>query len=263
MGSNTAQLGDGRLWYEREGEGFPVVLVHPDLWDARIWDGQFAEFARYHDVVRYDLRGHGRSDEPVSRYSDLDDLRRLLEVLEIGRCAVVGCGTGARLALDFALEYPELADAIVAVAPALSGYRWSDPGLQILLDEVGRAVREGDPLRAMEMELAVWAPLSARDPSTNGAVREIAMDNVQVLTMDDSLVLPPPPAVMRLREVDAATLIVVGDEDLKETHAIADLMASAIPGALKRVIADADQLVNVRRPDRFNQVLLDFLSFRM
>jgi hypothetical protein len=129
------------------------------------------------------------------------------------------------------------------------------------MDEVARAVRSGDPLRAMEMELAVWAPLSAH-PSAGGAVREIAMANAQVLCIDDSLNEPRPSAVMRLREIDAATLIVVGDEDLNETHAIADLLASSIPGALKRVIAEATSLVNVRRPERFNQVALDFLSFR-
>jgi pimeloyl-ACP methyl ester carboxylesterase len=261
--ASYAKVDDGRLWVERDGEGFPVILIHPDLWDGRIWDGQFAEFARFHDVVRYDLRGHGRSDEPLRPYSDLADLTELLEALSIGRCALVGCGSGARLAIDFAIEHPDLAEAIVPVAPALSGYAWTDPGLDVLHDEVGRAVRDGDPLRAMEMELAVWAPMSARDPSIDGAVREIAMDNVQVLCLDDSLVLPPPPAVMRLREVDAATLIVVGDEDLAETHAIADLIARTIPGAQKRVIADADQLVNVRRPERFNRVVLDFLSFRM
>jgi pimeloyl-ACP methyl ester carboxylesterase len=262
VGRDYAKVDDGRLWYEREGEGFPVVLVHPGLWDARIWDGQFAAFARQHDTVRYDLRGHGRSDEPVSPYSDLRDLRTLLDELEIGRCAVLGVGSGAQLAIDFALGEPERADAIVAVSPAVSGYRWSDRGLELLMEEVARAVREGDPLRAMEMELAVWAPLST-DPSGGGAVREIAMDNVQVLTKDDSLVLPPPPAVLRLREIQAATLVVVGDEDLQETHAIADLLAGSIPGALKRVIAEADQLVNVRRPERFNQVALDFLAFRM
>jgi hypothetical protein len=57
--------------------------------------------------------------------------------------------------------------------------------------------------------------------------------------------------------------VVVGDEDLSETHAIADLLIGSIPGAQKRVIADADQLVNVRRAERFNQVVLDFLAFRM
>jgi pimeloyl-ACP methyl ester carboxylesterase len=258
-----ADVHGGRLWYEREGEGFPVVLVHPGLWDARIWDGQFDEFARRHDTVRYDLRGYGRSEEPDRRYSDLRDLQGLLDALSIGRCAIVGCGSGAQLAVDFALAHPDAIDAIVAVAPALSGYRWSDPGLRMLLDEVDQAISAGDPVRAMEMELAVWAPLSTQDPSADGSVRAIAMENTQVLCVDESLIEPPPPAVARLGDVQAATLIVVGDEDLGETHAIADLLERSIPGARKRVIADADQLVNVRRPERFNQVVLDFLAFRM
>jgi 3-oxoadipate enol-lactonase len=253
----------GQLWYEREGEGFPVVLVHPGLWDARIWDGQFEAFARHHDTIRYDVRGSGRSDGPREPYSDLDDLRVLLDALGIRRCAIVGCGSGAQLAIDVALEHPELVDAIVPVAPSLSGHRWADAGLELLAEEVDRALRAGDPGRAMELELAVWAPLSAEDPATNGAVRSIAMDNVQVLTRDGSLREPRPPAVSRLGEVQAATLVVVGDRDLRETHAIADLIVRSIPGASKRVIADADQLVNVRRPERFNRVVLDFLAFRM
>jgi pimeloyl-ACP methyl ester carboxylesterase len=113
----------------------------------------------------------------------------------------------------------------------------------------------------MELELAVWAPRSSGDPSN--AVREIAMDNAQVLSMDESLMEPAPAAVPRLGDVQAATLVVVGDLDLSETHAIADLLVRSIPGAQKRVISGADQLVNVGRPKRFNQVVLDFLAFRM
>ena len=61
------EIEGGRLYYERAGEGFPVVLIHPSLWDSRIWDPQFEEFAQHHDVVRYDVRGYGRSDLPISR----------------------------------------------------------------------------------------------------------------------------------------------------------------------------------------------------
>ncbi|MEX2406162.1 MAG: alpha/beta hydrolase, partial [Actinomycetota bacterium] len=154
----------GRLWYERAGEGFPVVLIHPGLWDSRIWDGQFGDFALQHDVIRYDLRGYGRSDLPYGPYSDLRDLVRLLEELEVPRCALVGCATGAQLAIDFALAFPEVAEAIVAVSPTVSGYAWEDRGLGVLMDEVARAVREGDLTAAIELELAVWAPVSAEDP---------------------------------------------------------------------------------------------------
>jgi pimeloyl-ACP methyl ester carboxylesterase len=88
------------------------------------------------------------------------------------------------------------------------------------------------------------------------------MDNAGVLDLR-VLVDEPPPAEPRLAELQAATLVVVGDRDLQETHAIADLIARTVPGAQKRVIADADLLVNVLRPERFNRLVLDFLSFRI
>ena len=259
MAEGWVDVDGGRLWYERGGEGFPVVLVHPGLWDSRIWGGQFEEFSRHQDTIRYDLRGSGRSDPPRGRYSDLRDLRTLLDALGIDRFAVVGCGSGGSLAIDAALAFPGSVDAIVAVAPGLSGYEWQDPGLEALTEEVGVAVRAGELRRAMEIELAVWAPLSAAD----AAVHEIAMDNAAVLVADVPRAEPPPPAVPRLGDIEAATLVVVGDGDLAEVHAIADLIAASVPGAQKRVVADADQLVNVSKPEKFNRLVLDFLSFRM
>ncbi|HSJ50836.1 MAG TPA: alpha/beta fold hydrolase [Actinomycetota bacterium] len=260
MADGYVDVPGARLWYERAGEGFPVVLVHPEFWDARIWDQQFERFSQFHDTIRYDLRGYGRSDPPMGPYSELGDLWALLHALKVDRCALVGCGNGARLAIDAALARPETVEAIVPVAPVLSGYSWQDPGLQELVREVDSAVREGDLRRAMDIELAVWAPLSAADPAT--PAREIAMDNTSALLLDDVLLEEPPPALPHLREVRAATLVVVGDEDLREIHAIADLIAECIPGAQKRVVAEADLLVNVRKPEKFNRLVLDFLSFR-
>jgi pimeloyl-ACP methyl ester carboxylesterase len=238
------------------------VLIHPSLWDARIWDDQFDRFSSHHDVIRYDLRGSGRSDPPTRPYSELRDLLTLLEELDIGRCALVGCGSGARLAVDVALASPGVADALVLASPGLSGYVWSDPGLPVLEAEVERAVRAGDLEGAMEMQLAVWAPLGSH-PTSDERVRAIARDNLRVSGRDGASIAAPPSAAERLEEIAAATLVIVGDRDLAETHAIADLLASRIPGASKRVVADADLLVNLRKPEKFNRLVLDFLSFRM
>jgi pimeloyl-ACP methyl ester carboxylesterase len=55
----------GSLYYERAGDGYPVVLIHGKLWDRRIWEPQFLPFAARQDVIRYDARGHGLSDTPA------------------------------------------------------------------------------------------------------------------------------------------------------------------------------------------------------
>jgi 3-oxoadipate enol-lactonase len=252
----------GELYYERAGSGFPVVLVHGALWDRRIWDPQFEAFAARHDVTRYDQRGHGRSAPPVGRYSDVRDLRALLDALGITRCAIVGCSTGAQIAIDFALAHPDVVDAIVPVAPLISGRAWGDRGIEVLAGELRAVVDRGDLRRAVEMELAVWAPLST-DPDADALIHDVALDNASAHAIDTSLVDAPPAALDRLGEIEAATLVVVGDNDVEEIHAMSDLLAEQIPGARKRVIAGADQPVNARRPGKFNTVVLDFLSFRM
>lgn len=69
-----------------------------------------------------------------------------------------------------------------------------------------------------------------------------------------------PPAFGRLEEINAPTLVIVGDEDLSEIRDTADLLVSKIRGARKAVIHDAAHLPNLEHPEKFNRVLLDFLN---
>lgn len=251
----------GDLYVEEAGEGFPVVLIHPGLWDCRIWDAQFEAFAEHHRVVRYDLRGYGLSDPPTGPYSDVGDLRSLLSELAIERCALVGCSSGAQLAIDAALSAPSSVDALVLVSTNVTGYVWEDPALDDRFEAVELAVAADDLQSAVEAQMALWAPL---DPggATTARIRSIASDNARVLRIPETMVEEHEPAVDRLPELEAATLVIVGERDVGEIHAIADLLAERVRGVLKREIHDADHLVMVRQPEVFNRVVLDFLSFR-
>jgi pimeloyl-ACP methyl ester carboxylesterase len=68
-----------------------------------------------------------------------------------------------------------------------------------------------------------------------------------------------PPAVKRLDEITAPTLVIVGDADLEPIRETADLLASSIRGARKAVIHDAAHLPNLEHPQEFNRLVLDFL----
>jgi 3-oxoadipate enol-lactonase len=258
MSEGFADLAEGRLWYERAGSGFPVVFVHSGLMDSRAWEPQFDAFAEQHEVVRYDRRGFGRSDTPTGSFSDLRDLQALLDALGIARCALVGCGEGAGLAFDLSLDAPEAIEVIVAASPRVSGYHWRDPGSEVLADQVARTVGAGDPEGAIELQLAVWAPVTSKaDPG----VRTVALENAPAQRIDPSWREAPPPAVDRLDQLRAAALLIVGEEDIAEVGEIADLVAEHVPGASKRIVAEADQLVNIGKPERFNRLALDFLAF--
>ena len=64
MKSGYAEVNGTRLYYELAGEGDPIVLIHGFTLDTRMWDDQFNEFASNHRVLRYDLRGYGKSAKP-------------------------------------------------------------------------------------------------------------------------------------------------------------------------------------------------------
>jgi 3-oxoadipate enol-lactonase len=150
------------------------VFVHSGLMDARVWEPQFEALAEQHEVVRYDRRGFGRSDAPSGPFSDLRDLRALLDALEITRCALIGCAEGAGLAFDLAFETPDAIEAVVASSPRVTGYPWRDPGADALAEQVARSLAAGDPQSAIELQLAVWAPITSKaDPG----VRTVALSN--------------------------------------------------------------------------------------
>src|SRR5688500_12906627 len=73
--SGFAEVNGTRLHYESRGRGPAVVLLHGGLVDSRLWDEQMKPLSKRFRVVRYDLRGYGRSAEPSESFSHLEDLR--------------------------------------------------------------------------------------------------------------------------------------------------------------------------------------------
>ena len=122
-----AAVNGTRLWYEVSGSGPPLVLIHGHGLDARMWDDQFAPFAEDYRVLRYDLRGFGKSalvgELP---YTHEEDLAALLDHLGFTRAAILGLSLGGRVAIDFALAYPVKTRALIVVDAAISGHPWSE-----------------------------------------------------------------------------------------------------------------------------------------
>jgi pimeloyl-ACP methyl ester carboxylesterase len=251
----------GRLHYEDVGEGPAVTLIHPGLWDMRTWDREFARWpSEGLRVIRYDVRGYGRSDFPQSPFSNPADLWALLDALKVERTALVGCSMGGNIAVTFAVEHPERVWALVTVAAGLSGFEWSDEKWEPVWEPIDAAIEAGDLERATDLSLKTWAPLGV-DDEAGATIRRIAMDNTQNFALDESgleLSSDPPP-ITRLEQIDVPTLVVTGDADVQEMTVIGEILASRIPGAVPAVIEGADHVVNVRRPEAFEAVVLPFL----
>src|SRR5687768_14536272 len=81
--SGSAEVNGTKLYYEAAGSGHALVLLHGGAVDSRAWDDQFAEFSRHFRVVRYDLRGSGKSASPDKPFSNTEDLFGLLKFLKV------------------------------------------------------------------------------------------------------------------------------------------------------------------------------------
>jgi 3-oxoadipate enol-lactonase len=256
----------GLLHYEIAGEGPVVTLIHPGLWDMRTWGREFLTFvdAGYR-VLRYDARGYGMSSrpEPGTTYSHVRDLDALLDAAEVTQTALVGCSMGGAIAIDFLLERPAKVWGLVSVAAGLGGFEATEEEEEWWAQRDGpieAAIEAGDLERAQELRLEIWAPLGTSD-ERGARIRQIAFDNLHEIVMDESGEEQlDPPAAHRLTEVDVPTMILEAEHDPPDMHRIADLLVREIIGSRKVVVEGADHVVNMRQPERFEELVLDFLS---
>jgi pimeloyl-ACP methyl ester carboxylesterase len=260
-------LPDGaKLHFEIAGEGPAVTLIHPGLWDMRTWDPQFHAFVDAgFRVLRYDLRGYGRSSrpEPGITYSHVRDLHALLESEEIAQTGLVGCSMGGGIALDHALVHPAQVWALVLVASALGGFELTEEEEEWWAKReapIEAAIEAGDLERAQDLRLEIWAPLGTGD-ERGAKIRQIAFDNIHEIEMDESAQEQlDPPAAHRLEEYDVPALILEAEHDPPDMARVADLLAWGIMGSRKVVVEGADHVVNMRQPERFSELVFPFLA---
>ncbi|HLZ20988.1 MAG TPA: alpha/beta fold hydrolase [Ktedonobacterales bacterium] len=266
--SGMAAVNGTRLYYEMAGEGHPLVLIHAGIADSRMWDDQFALFAERYRVVRYDLRGFGKSEVPPGPYALRDDLYGLLDFLDIQKAYVIGVSMGGGLAIDFTLEHPDMVGALIPVCAGLGGFEPSATETEIAYREaIEAAEHAGDIERVNDMEVHLWVDGLGRTPeqvSTRVRQRVLVMNGLALAREAEQDQAQPQrlhqPAVGRLAEIRVPTLVIIGDQDLSRIQQTADKLASDITGARKVVIRDTAHVPNMERPDEFNHVVLEFLG---
>jgi 3-oxoadipate enol-lactonase len=261
-GSGFAEVNGTKLYYEARGEGPPVVLVHGGLVDSRLWDDQMGPLSKSFRVVRFDLRGFGKSAAPAGQYWPTEDLRALLDFLKIEKATVVGLSLGGIVAADFAFEHPERVERLVFVGSGLRGDR-QPPDEKSMA--AYRALLSDGPEKYFETFLKADLLAGLRErPQARARMRAMMLDNYKALAQlrDGLPQAPEPPTAERLGRIKFPTLVVVGSLDSRNLLNIADTLAKGIPGARKVVIPGASHHPPVETPAEFNRALLDFLERR-
>jgi 3-oxoadipate enol-lactonase len=255
----------GRLYYEASGAGHHLLFVHADVADYRMWDEQIAAFSRRYRVIRYDKRGFGKTTSEDGAYSPRADIVALLAHLGVARTFIVGLSNGGALALDYTLEHPEMVDGLVVVAGGVSGFEAAPTeDEQRLFKTYAELQERQDTAGLLDLQVHVWCdgPFQP-DGRAPAAVRERIRQMISANMRNHHEKLQPselePPALERLGEITAPTLVLLGVYDFPETNAAMELLAARVSGAQLAAFESA-HMVNMEQPERFNARVDEFLT---
>jgi 3-oxoadipate enol-lactonase len=265
---STVELNGTTFHYTLTGEGDDtLVFIHAGVADSRSWQRQLDFFSQRSRVLIYDVRGFGQTIMPPDQpFSHHEDLKALLDHLDISTCKIVAMSMGGAIALDFALTYPEMVEAMVLVASAAGGHKLDDPKLAELWQAAGEAYDAGDKKLAAHIEMETWlvgperelddVPEHLREAVTEMILRTYELEEHGEGADEQEL---DPPAINRLAELAIPTLILIGEYDTVAMKRINEILHERLTNTKKIVMKDTAHLPNMEKPDEFNRLVLDYL----
>ena len=247
-------VGADRLWVEdSETQGPAVVLLHEGIADSRMWDGMWPDLIADFRVVRYDVRGFGRSPAPTQQYHLVDDLLAVLDALDIRRATLVGCSIGGGTALGAAVSAPDRVASLVLLAPGIPGYPWPDePELDAELDRLFEAEDEDGILAA---RLREWAAAGSEP-----LIVDMMRSAVRAWEYEGTFQQKPEPVFDRLGEVDIPAALMVGDLDRPPLIACAEAAAERLPQCELIRMPGVDHLPSMREPAWITTVVTKYAA---
>jgi 3-oxoadipate enol-lactonase len=247
----------GKLFYESAGKGTNIVLLHDGMVNNRIWDEQFPMLTKTYRVVRYDRRGYGKSSDPETKFSNINDLNQLFTQLKIDKAIIFGMSSGGRLAIDFTLTYPEKVTGLVLVGAVVSGFGYTshmntrgghfDPQKMTDPAKVNEYFIKDDPYEIY---------------SENTAAKDKVMKLLPFLARQNSVPTQPASkvAVRSLSEIKVPALILVGEYDIPDVHAHAGVINAGIANSKREIIPRSGHLIPIEQPALFNETITAFLN---
>ena len=266
MSYQFATINGVRMHYDVQGSGFPLVLIHAAIANLDMWEKQMPIFSRSFRVIRYDVRGFGETSDPAGKYTDYEDLKALLDHLNVERACVLGVSNGGRIALEFALEFPKMVEKLVMVAPGLQGYRPpEDKFNKEMSAKYEAAVKAGDKALAAEINTQTWVDGPGRkpeqvDPEFRNRALKLIRHTIDLGIGEGEGAYAKPLAGERLSDVKVPTLLILGNEDMKSMREIADQIEKGIARIRRVDMPGTAHLPPMEKPEEFNSIVLDFLT---
>ena len=241
-----------------QGDGHPVLLVHAFPLNHTMWQPQTAHLSPRFRVIATDIRGFGESlpPSPWTILQAAEDLKDLLDQLEVDNCAVVGLSMGGYIALPFVFWFPEKVRQLVLADTRARADNEAEKAART--EMMTQLVRQGNGILPKLMLPRLLRP----NPSAEAVefVTSIITENDPSAAMYALIAMRDrPDSSMALSRINCPTIVLAGEHDLVTRIDECRAMAQGIPEAMFLEIPGAGHLSNIDNPKAFNQALDDFL----
>jgi len=254
---------DAEIVYEIQGDGPPVILLHPFPCDHQFWNPIAPVLNSRYRLIAPDLRGHGDSDigeGPALMEKHARDIARVLDAASVGKAMFVVCSIGGYISFECWRRFRERVSALV-----LCNTRPQSDTPEARSNRVKAAadvLEQGtEPfLESMIPTLMGRTTVATRPDLVEGARRMMRKMSPEDISLIQRGMAERPNSVADLKTINVPTLIVMGEEDMLSTAADGELMRQSIPGSHLKVIPKAGHYAPWEQADLVGKILRQFLD---
>ncbi len=267
-----ATTDDGiRLYFEETGSGVPIIFVHEYAGDYRSWEAQLRRFGRQYRAIAFNARGYPPSDVPeqASAYSQgraADDIKSVLDYLQLERAHVVGLSMGGFATLHFGFRHPKRARSLCVAGCGYGAEPDQQARFRSEAEAVAGFIRENgmQGFATKYVQGPTRVQFENKDPRGFAEFGRMLSEHSALGSINTQLgVQRERPSLYDLTgdmaRLSVPTLILTGDEDWPCLNP-GLLMKRTIPSAALAVMPNCGHAINLEDPDLFNRIVGDFVT---
>jgi proline-specific peptidase len=271
------EIENGKLYYETNGKGRPLLLIHGAWASHEWWRWQVPELSTHYQVLTFDVRGHGQSsrlDKPCSVDIFVRDVEALLQAVGLKEVAIVGWSMGGIISMHYCLNYPSRVKALILLATR--GQKNPQMKRRVMLQHlIARLILAMDLASPRKYDRVArrfpgerrWVEREVRSMLSPGAPKEVfdwvvadIFNNPRESYFEIARSIWDWEVGEDLVKIKIPTLIMVGERDNRTPPHFSRFLHSRIPDSKLIIIKKAGHCLPLECYEEVNREIISFLK---